>query len=462
MLQLIFVYTKRSTTADGTGFSPVTLCPFTRCIFVRVPRAIIPPMRRLIAVLLIALPVYAADPAEEVRQAEIAFAKAFADRGQAKFFSMVLDDASFISLGRTLTGKQAVVDRWSRFFQGPEAPFSWGPERVAVNSAGTIGISTGPVYDTKGNIAGNYSSIWLKQPDGQWKILFDGPSPGTACLASDAAPYEEGFVTADDGTKLHYRKIGNGPVTMIVPFSAVLFDPMKQFADLATVITYDMRNRGRSEEAKDNTHWTIEWDLRDLEAVRRQFKIDKFVPVGYSYLGRLVVMYAMQHPEHVTRIIQLGAVPMDPNKEYPSVAEPADVPTAKDESCAEQARVSSYRLVGDPKHADRIISLCDLKNEWPENFRRHLAANWASSKKITLKPIDVEKVTMPVLTIHGTYDRNAPYGGGREWAMTLPNARLVTVPRAAHASWADAPEVVFAAIREFLRGNWPRAAEQLK
>jgi len=124
--------------------------------------------------------------------------------------------------------------------------------------------------------------------------------------------------------------------------------------------------------------------------------------------------------------------------------------------------VRSYALVGDPKHASRIVSLCDLPNELPENFQKHLAVNWESSKKITLTPMDVQKVTMPVLTIHGTYDRNAPYGGGREWAMILPNARLVTVPRAAHASWADAPDVVFAAIREFLRGEWPRAAEKLR
>ena len=426
-------------------------------------------MRRLIAALLIALPVYAADPAEEVRQAEIAFAKAFADRDQAKFFSFVLDDSSFLSATRTLGGKQAVVDRWSRFFSGPEAPFSWGPERVAVNAAGTIGLSTGPVYDAKGNHAGNYSSVWVKQPNGQWKILFDGPGSTPACLAADAAPYEEGFVAADDGTKLHYRKIGNGPVTMIIPFSAALFNDFKQFADIATVITYDMRNRGRSEEAKDPATWTVQWDAKDLEAVRRHFNIDKLVPVGYSYLGRVVIMYAMDHPDHVARIIQLGPVAMDPNKEYPqapavTAAPPLSkrAPVTQRDYCEQNFLEQRLALVGDPKNAERLHSLCDLPNEWPISLEKHLAANWESSKKLTLTAQDVQKVTMPVLTIHGTYDRNAPYGGGRDWAMSLPNARLVTVPGAAHASWADAPEIVFAAIREFLRGEWPRAAASLR
>jgi pimeloyl-ACP methyl ester carboxylesterase len=30
---------------------------------------------------------------------------------------------------------------------------------------------------------------------------------------------------------------------------------------------------------------------------------------------------------------------------------------------------------------------------------------------------------IPVLTIHGTQDRNAPFGGGREWVAHLPEAR---------------------------------------
>src|SRR5205085_9991875 len=105
----------------------------------------------------------AADPVDEVRRSEISFAKAFADRDQAAFFAHVLEDASFLAPNRTLSGKAQVKETWSRFFKGPEAPFSWGPERVVVNGGGTIGLSTGPVYDAKGNHAGNFSSIWVKQ-----------------------------------------------------------------------------------------------------------------------------------------------------------------------------------------------------------------------------------------------------------------------------------------------------------
>ena len=72
------------------------------------------------------------------------------------------------------------------------------------------------------------------------------------------------------------------------------------------------------------------------------------------------------------------------------------------------------------------------------------------------------KVAMPVLTIHGTRDRNAPYGAGREWASHLPVARLLTIPGAAHMPWIDQPDLVFRAIDTFLKGQWPAGAELVK
>jgi pimeloyl-ACP methyl ester carboxylesterase len=78
-----------------------------------------------------------------------------------------------------------------------------------------------------------------------------------------------------------------------------------------------------------------------------------------------------------------------------------------------------------------------------------------------LKFEDVSKAQAPVLTIHGIKDRSALYGGGREWAMMLPNARLVSVENAGHAPWVEAPESVFGAIREFFGGTWPEGSEKV-
>ena len=75
---------------------------------------------------------------------------------------------------------------------------------------------------------------------------------------------------------------------------------------------------------------------------------------------------------------------------------------------------------------------------------------------------ELEGVTMPVLVVHGTKDRSAPYGGGRDWALRLSNARLLTVEDAAHAPWIERPERVLGPLREFLGGVWPEGTEEVR
>jgi ketosteroid isomerase-like protein len=137
-------------------------------------------LRRNLGLLLLvlALPASAADRAEEVRATEIAFAKAFADRDAKKFFSYLADDAQFLGRRNTMRGKQEVIAGWSEFFKPSVAPFRWQPERVVTNAAGDLGFTSGPVFDEAGAQIGTFTSTWARQPDGSWKILFDG---GSAC-----------------------------------------------------------------------------------------------------------------------------------------------------------------------------------------------------------------------------------------------------------------------------------------
>lgn len=133
-------------------------------------------MKKLATVLLLltATAAFASD-ADDVRNSEIAFAKAFADRDAAKFVSFMNDDTTFLSPRNTMVGKAEVMKVWSGFLKEKVAPFSWKPDRVYTNAAGDTGLSTGPVLDAAGNHIADYSSVWRKQSDGTWKIAFDGP-----------------------------------------------------------------------------------------------------------------------------------------------------------------------------------------------------------------------------------------------------------------------------------------------
>jgi len=129
-------------------------------------------------------------------------------------------------------------------------------------------------------------------------------------------------------------------------------------------------------------------------------------------------------------------------------------------TCDVDFNVMKFVLVGNAANAAKVKSQCALENEQPANLQPHFARSFETIRKLTRTKDDFRRIAVPVLTIHGTFDRNAPYGSGREWASTLPNARLLTIPSAGHVSWIEAPDVIFPAIRGFLRGEWPKETEK--
>jgi ketosteroid isomerase-like protein len=132
--------------------------------------------------LAVAAPPAGPELAEQLRQTESAFAKTMADRDHAAFTSFLADETVF--MGRTTTrGKAAVAVAWKRFYEGPKASFSWKPERVEVLDSGTLGMTSGPVYDENGQRIGTFNSVWRRDQDGRWRIVFD-----IGCPSCEAAP----------------------------------------------------------------------------------------------------------------------------------------------------------------------------------------------------------------------------------------------------------------------------------
>jgi ketosteroid isomerase-like protein len=118
--------------------------------------------------------------AQQVRVAENGFAKSMADRDLTAFASFIGADAVFFGDG-ALRGRDAVVAGWKAFFERPAAPFSWSSESVEVLDSGTLAHSSGPVLDPKGNRIGTFNSIWRREPDGSWKVVFDKGCDACRC-----------------------------------------------------------------------------------------------------------------------------------------------------------------------------------------------------------------------------------------------------------------------------------------
>jgi ketosteroid isomerase-like protein len=134
----------------------------------------------------VASPVSATDRAELVRQVvatERAFAKTMADRDPAAFAGFVAGEAVFFMGATPLRGRDAVAAAWQRFFEKPQAPFSWEPAQVEVLASGNLALSSGPVYNPAGKQVGTFTSIWRLEAPGKWRIVFDRGNDVCDCKA---------------------------------------------------------------------------------------------------------------------------------------------------------------------------------------------------------------------------------------------------------------------------------------
>lgn len=294
-------------------------------------------------------------------------------------------------------------------------------------------------------------------------------------------PPSQGYLPTADGIRLFFQTVGDGPKVVLFPNGIYMLEDFSRFKNGRTLVFYDVRNRGRSDSVDDHAKIAngIHHDVDDLEEVRRHFGRDRVAVVGHSYVGITVVLYAMKYAAHLDRVVQIG--PMQPHfgKQYPPHLTCVDETFRRAMSGLAELEKERPSLdpkefgrkfwavllplyVTDPADVDRLAKWqrSDLPNEL--NLMKYwIGAIMPSIQRLNTTPEELAKVQTPVLTIHGTKDRSAPYGGGREWALELGNARLTSVENGGHGPWIESPERVFGAIETFLNGAWPEGAEKV-
>ena len=121
---------------------------------------------------------------EAARAAELAFAASVANGDPAAFAAAVDDDAVFVDGGGITRGKDAIVANWAPLMAPDRPDFRWHPEIVELSGDGTIALSRGPwtmkAKRADGTVVergGTFNSIWRRQADGSWRILFDAGCP---------------------------------------------------------------------------------------------------------------------------------------------------------------------------------------------------------------------------------------------------------------------------------------------
>jgi ketosteroid isomerase-like protein len=92
-----------------------------------------------------------------------------------------MTDETTLSREKPYTGLAAIRSAISDAFADPNFQLTWDPETAVLFESGTMGYTSGHyVVVTDGadrmpeKSSGQYLTVWKKQKDGSWKVLWDG------------------------------------------------------------------------------------------------------------------------------------------------------------------------------------------------------------------------------------------------------------------------------------------------
>ena len=139
-------------------------------------------------------------------------------------------------------------------------------------------------------------------------------------LYPDLEPYRTGRIRVSDVHELYWEESGNpngkpvvflhgGPGGGTEPKHRRYFDP-----DAYRIVLFDQRGCGRSTpfaSLEDNTTWDL---VADIEKVRVELGIEKWLVFGGSWGSTLSLAYAETHPERVTELVLRGIFLLRPEE----------------------------------------------------------------------------------------------------------------------------------------------------
>ena len=302
---------------------------------------------------------------------------------------------------------------------------------------------------------------------------------------AQALSKKEGFVTTPDSARLFYRSIGTATDTIIAIHGGPGVDLESIYGDFLplarhhTVIFYDQRGAGRSTLPRDTTTLNADQQVKDLDAIRNSFHLKHVTLVAHSYGPLLAATYAIAHPDVVTHMVFFGPVPprrgdfwqrfgksmqikldstqlrklADANRRLNDTTASAD---ATRQACRDYWAIGVRPRLAEPDRVPSVIH-ADLCASDIHGIQYGLArtnpAVMASYGDWDIRAA-LKNVPAPTLVVHGE-EESIPMDLVEEWTTALPHATLLKIPRAAHFTYAEQPELVWPAVERFLARRAP-------
>ncbi|OGO50200.1 MAG: hypothetical protein A2148_04150 [Chloroflexi bacterium RBG_16_68_14] len=249
-----------------------------------------------------------------------------------------------------------------------------------------------------------------------------------------------------NGIEIYYQEQGSGfPIVLTHGLGdcAELWSPLAEaLANSYRVVSWDMRGHYRSEAPEELSQYTQELVVEDLRALCDHLGIEQAVHGGHSLGGYTALRFYEEYPERVAALILHGTGPgyRNPDGSQAWTDQMAKLADWQERNFDRGARLPAKELrVGAPALG---------------TVAQHLVRGVAGVERgVMAHPrfVDATAVRVPTLVIVGEDDKNY-LASADYFAARLPDGRKVVIEGAGHPAALERPDVVSAAVREFLDG----------
>ncbi|UTR08993.1 alpha/beta hydrolase [Evansella sp. LMS18] len=208
---------------------------------------------------------------------------------------------------------------------------------------------------------------------------------------------------------------GPGMYNNLMPLSHLL-------EDVCEVVMFDPAGCGRS--SYDGNGYDIEASLQDIEAIRKEYGISKWLVIGHSWGADLGFAYSLKYPDSLLGYVSISGTGIQNDRDW------------------KKEYKYNKEAIGEP--------LQELKYEHNKVVHRSLINSWRDFIKQPELLKEISQLELPSLFIYAEKDIR-PSWPIEQLANLIPGSAYINIKEAEHYIWLNKKQELTSVIKSFLK-----------